>query len=301
MTSPLRNWSSAAVRADWSRSPCSAAAENSWRMRERWSWATSVLRLQKMIAFLKFSEAADQAAQDVALLVRLAAALHQELGGVGDRRCGAGDLDLDRIVQELAGDALDLRRHGGGEEQGLARERDQLADALDVGDEAHVEHAVGFVDDQELDAGEQQPSALEVIEQATRRRDQHVDAAHELHVLIVERDAADDQRDVELLLGAVFDEAFFDLRCEFARRFEDERARHPRPRAAGLQHGQHRQREGGGLAGAGLRNAEHVAARKDVGDRLFLDGGRGGVTGCFNCSENLVGQTKFGKGHITSS
>ena len=31
-----------------------------------------------------------------------------------------------------------------------------LHDALDIGDEAHVEHAVGFVDDQELDAGQQQ-------------------------------------------------------------------------------------------------------------------------------------------------
>ena len=64
---------------------------------------------------------------------------------------------------------------------------------------------------------------------------------------------------------------------------------------------EHRQREGGGLAGAGLRDAEHVAAREHVRDRLFLNGGGGGVTGCFDRSENLVGQTKFGKGHITSS
>ena len=204
-------------------------------------------------------------------------------------------------MQELLGDALDFRRHGRREEQGLAGERNELADALDVGDEAHVEHAVGFVDDQKLDAGEQQPPALEMIEQPAGRRDQHVDAARELRVLIVERHAADDQRDVELLLGAVLDEAFLDLRGEFARRLEDERARHARAGAAGFQHGEHRQREGGGLAGAGLRNAEHVAAREDVGDRLFLDGGGGGVTGRFNRSENLVGQTKFGKGHITSS
>ncbi len=96
------------------------------------------------------------------------------------------------LCRNVLDDALDLRRHGGGEEQRLAGERHQLADALDVGDEAHVEHAVGFVDDQELDAGQQQPSALEMIEQAARRRDQDVDAARELVVLVVEGNAADD-------------------------------------------------------------------------------------------------------------
>src|ERR1039458_3755891 len=70
------------------------------------------------------------------------------------------DSSTARSVQEGIGDTLDFRRHGRREEQGLARERHQLADALDVGDEAHVEHAVGFVDDQQLNAGEQQEAAL---------------------------------------------------------------------------------------------------------------------------------------------
>ena len=34
--------------------------------------------------------------------------------------------------------------HGGSEEQCLARERHQLADALDIRNEAHIEHAIGF-------------------------------------------------------------------------------------------------------------------------------------------------------------
>ena len=151
---------------------------------------------------------------------------------VVDRGGGLRDLDLHRIVQELLGDALDFRRHGGGEEQRLAGERHQLADALDVRDEAHVEHAVGFVDDEQLDAGHQQPAALEMVEQAARRRDQHVDAAHQLGVLVVERNAADDEGDVELVVLAVLVEAFLDLRGELAGRLEDQRARHARPGAA---------------------------------------------------------------------
>ena len=182
-------------------------------------------------------------------------------------------------MQELLGDALDFRRHRRGEEQRLAREWHQLADALDVGNETHVEHAVGFVDHQQLDAGHQQSAALMMIEQAARRRDQHVDAAHQLGILVVERHAADDQRDGQLVLGAVFYEGFLHLRGEFARRFEDERAGHARAGAALFQHRDHRQHEGCGLAGAGLRDAEHVTARENVGNGLFLDRGRRGVTG----------------------
>ena len=48
--------------------------------------------------------------------------------------------------------------------------------------------------------------------------------------------AADHQRDVELLTGAVFFEAFLHLRGKLARRLQDERARHSGARAAVLQH-----------------------------------------------------------------
>ena len=59
-------------------------------------------------------------------------------------------------------------------------------------------------------------------------------------------------------------------------------------------------REGRGLAGAGLGNAEHVAPREHVRDGLFLDGGGGGVAGRFDGGENFVGQAELGKGHVTS-
>ena len=198
--------------------------------------------------------------QRIALVVRLAAGLDEKLGGVGDRGRRLRHFHLHRIVQELLGDAPDLGRHGGGEEQGLAGEWHELADALDIRNESHVEHAIGFVDHQQLDPGEQEPAASEMIEQSARRRDEHVDAAGELGILIVERHSADDQGDVELLAGAVFFEAFLNLRGKLARRLEDQRARHSRARAAILEHRDHRQREGGGLAGAGLGDAEHVAA-----------------------------------------
>ena len=206
---------------------------------------------------------------------------------------GLGNFDAHRVVQKLLGDAPDFRRHGRGEEQRLPGERHQLADAFDVGDETHVEHAVGFVDDQKLDVAEQQPPALEMVEQAAGRGDQHIDAAHQLLVLVVERDAADDQRDVELVIDAVAYEALLDLRRELAGRLEDQGARHARAGAAVFQHGQHRQRERRGLAGAGLGDAEHVAPREHVRDGLILNGGGSFVTSRCNGSENFFGQAEM--------
>ena len=146
------------------------------------------------------------------------------------------DFDAHRIAQELFGEPGDLRRHRRREEQGLAAWRHQLADALDVGNEAHVEHAVGFVDHQDLDSGEQQPAALGEVEQAAGRRDQHVGAARDLGFLIAERNAADQQRHVEFMVDAVSVERLFDLGGEFAGGLEDQGPRHPRPRAAFFEH-----------------------------------------------------------------
>ena len=204
-------------------------------------------------------------------------------------------------MQEVVGDALDFRRHGGRKEQRLTGEGNQLADAFDVGNEAHVEHAVGFVDHQEFHAREQETAAFGVIEQAAGRCDQHVDAAHQFGILVAERYAADDEGDVELVVLAVLLEVLDDLRCEFARRFENERARHACPGTALFEHRDHRQGEGGGLAGSGLRDTENVAAGENVGNSLFLNGRRGLVASRFNGGDNFVGQAEIGKGHITSS
>ena len=246
---------------------------------------------------LKVLGVAQQAAQDIALFMRLAADADLELGHAHGGGGGLGNLDPRRIVQEGFGDAADFRRHRRGEEQRLPGEGNQLADAFDVGNEAHVQHAVGFVDDQQFNAGEQQSAALGMVEQPARRCDQHVDAARQFGILIAERNAADQKRDVELLADAVFIELFLDLGCQLAGRLHNEGARHACPGAALFQHGQHRQHEGRRLAGAGLGDAEDVAAGQNEGDRLILNGGGGGVTGGCNRSEHLVGQTEMGKRH----
>ena len=240
---------------------------------------------------------AQQAAEDFTLFMRLAAAANLELRHACRGCGGLRDFDPLGIVQEVLADAADFRRHRRGEEQGLPGERHQLADTFDVGDEAHVQHAVGFVDDQQFDAGEQQTAAFGVVEQAAGSCDQDIDAAGQFAVLVAERDAADQERDVEFLADTVFVEVLFDLGREFAGRFEDQGAGHSCPGAALFQHGQHGQDEGRGLAGAGLGDAEDVAAGQNVRDCLFLNGGRGGVAGGRYCGEDLIGKAEMGKRH----
>ena len=162
-----------------------------------------------------------------------------------------------------------------------------LHDALDVGNEAHVEHAVGLVDDEDLDAVEEELAALEMIEHAAGRRDQHVGAAVELLLLVVEGDAADEERHGQLVVDAVAVEALLDLRGELARRLEDEGARHPRARPALFEDGEHRQDEACRLAGAGLRDAEHVAALEHVRDRARLNRRRLDIPACLDRCEDF--------------
>ena len=117
----------------------------------------------------------------------------QVLGNVGTGRCGARGLDPGRIIEKLFGQAGDLRRHCGREEQRLFPGRGEFKDPLDVGDEAHVQHAVSFVHDHHLHAGQQKLAAFEVVEKPPGRGNQHVDATIELFFLIAERNTADEQ------------------------------------------------------------------------------------------------------------
>ena len=280
------------MRARWSMSPCSAPTLKPCLDSERWSVATSRLRLQKMMAFLKLSAPRISARSTARLstgsrpdgtmywLMVVAAVA----GFEASTRTG---LDRNWSARRLISGGMVAEKNRVWRVNGQ-----QLADALDVGDEAHVEHAVGLVDDQDLDAGHQDLAALEQVEQAAGRGDEDVDAAVELLELVVEGDAADDQRHGQLVVAAVAVEALLDLRGEFARRLEDQRARHARPGAALFEQGQHGQDEGGGLAGAGLGDADDIAARQRMGDRLRLDGRRLGVAAGLNRGQDFRAQSE---------
>ncbi len=75
----------------------------------------------------------------------------------------------------LAGQCDDFARHGRGEQHGLPVRGRELQDALDVGQEAEVQHLVRLVEDQGADLGQVEVTLPGQVEQPSRRADQDVD------------------------------------------------------------------------------------------------------------------------------
>ena len=103
---------------------------------------------------------------------------------------------------------------------GSARE-----DPPDVGQESHVEHPVGLVEDQHLEAAEPRVRMLEVIQQPAGRGDEDVDAAPERRLLRTHADAAEDGGAADAREARELVPVLVDLRGQLARGREDERAR----------------------------------------------------------------------------
>ena len=225
-------------------------------------------------------------------------ALDHGLGG----RVALGDLDQLRRVEQRVGELLDLARERRREQQvlPLRRSRQQRHDALDVGDEAHVEHAVGLVEHEDLDLPEIDALVLDVVEQPAGGGDQDLDPGAHDRQLLLDVDAAEDDGRAQVRVPRVGAHRLLDLDREFARRGEDQRAhRMARGRRAGVgerrQLLQDRQREARGLAGAGLGAAHDVLAGEDHGYRLRLDRRRRGIAGLGHGLQQLRPQAELGK------
>ena len=108
-------------------------------------------------------------------LVQRVGAVDELLGGVvGGRGLGRLGADVGRLVHEGAGQRDDRVGHGRREQHRLAGVRGAGQDALDIGQEAQVEHFVGLVKDQHREPAELQVVLLGEVEQATRGADDDV-------------------------------------------------------------------------------------------------------------------------------
>ena len=187
------------------------------------------------------------------------AVMRDVVGGLVAR----ADRDLDGVVQVALCDGLDFAPHGGGEHPGEVLFGKSAEDLVDVLLEAHVEHLVGLVEDEDRDGVEVDYAARHHVEQSARGRDDDVRAAPKLVDLRVDAGAAVDGDDVDALevcreLAHVED----DLHAEFAGGAEDDALRATVFRRDAREK---RQAVGAGLARAGLREADEVGvlAEKD--------------------------------------
>ena len=97
--------------------------------------------------------------------------------GNGLGRGDHADLHGDRVLEDAVGQLADVLGHGGREKERLASRRHELQNAANVGQEAHVAHAIGFVQDQHLDVRQVDAAVAGQIEQAARAGDDDLCAA----------------------------------------------------------------------------------------------------------------------------
>ena len=123
-----------------------------------------------------------------------------------------------------------------------------------------------------------------MIQQPSGRGDDDVRAGAQFVILLAVADAAEDDGDFQIGEPRVIADGGFDLRGEFARRLQDERARADGIVMAEL--GKNRQSERRGLAGAGLRAADDVLAGQNQRDGAELDGRRIHITHRLDAVQN---------------
>ena len=87
--------------------------------------------------------------------------------GVGDgfgRGLAQTDLDGDRFFEGPLGESFDFGGNGGREKEGLTFLGAEGDDAFDVGEEAHIEHAIDFIKDEVGEMAEIEVSLADEVE-----------------------------------------------------------------------------------------------------------------------------------------
>jgi hypothetical protein len=217
-------------------------------------------------------------------------------GQLAGRRLLARDRHPIRLGEVLLRDRQDARRHRRREERRLPGVRSGLEQRVEILGEAHVEHLVGLVEHEHLDGREVERAAAQEIERPAGRGDHDVDTAVERADLLAHRRAAVDGHHVDVGAAGVLVNGLGHLHRQLARGHEHEPTR-AAPAVCGRfeKPVQHRQRERGGLAGAGLGLRQHVAAGEQERDGLALDGRRLLVAERGHVLDEAVGETGRGE------
>lgn len=185
------------------------------------------------------------------------------------RRRASRDLHHVGVVEHVVGQVADLLGHRRREQQVLPVLGQRLQDAADVGQEAHVEHVVGLVEHEGLDVAQVDEALPHQVQEATRARDHHLGVPAQGLGLGPLGDPAEEQRGLQLRELREEPDLGLDLGGQLAGRRDDQGAG---PGAALVEElVQEGQREGRGLAGTGLGQAQDVGALQRRRNRLGLD------------------------------
>jgi hypothetical protein len=115
-------------------------------------------------------------AQHLALVHRVRAVDEDRVSGTVRFSSGLLGADVRRLLHEAAGHRHDRPGHVAENSMVWRSRRELLEDALDVGQEAQVEHLVGLVEDQDTDLAQDQVALLGEVEQPAGGADDDLDA-----------------------------------------------------------------------------------------------------------------------------
>ncbi len=149
--------------------------------------------------------------------------------------------------------------------------RGQAADdPLEVGQKAHVEHGVGFIEDERVQLVETGLVLAHVVEEPAGGGEEDLDAGAQGLFLVAHGSAADKDADAQRRVVRQAKANVIDLLSQFAGGRDDEGLADAA--RLGQEPVQDRQQKGGGLAGARLGRGNDVAPGQNGGDSLGLDG-----------------------------
>ena len=190
-------------------------------------------------------------------------------GPLGGRRRPA-DRHPHRVLDAGPREIGQVGRHRRREEQRLPLLRKCFQDLIDLGREPHVQHAVRFVQHQDLHLHQIDGPVPHVVQESARRRHDDVRALAQPSDLGIHVGAAHNRRRIHEPAVSQLGYRFLDLDGQLPGGSQDQ----PAGKAFRLagQALDHRNHEGRGLARAGLRAAKHVASREPGRYGLGLDG-----------------------------
>ena len=217
-------------------------------------------------------------------------------------RIGACHFNGDRVLQVAVGQALDFGRKRRRKQQRGALLGQVAQDALQVGQKADVEHAVGFVQHHVFDLVEDGVLGFDVVQQTAGRGHQHFHPFLQLQRLWLHVHAAKHHGAAQVgVLGVQLD-LLGDLVGQFTGGQQHQRTHRVAGGGSGsvfvLHHAlQQGQCKGSGFAGAGLGGAHDVLAGQHHRNGLGLDRGHGLVAHFSHGAGDGGGQLQLGKGH----
>ncbi len=178
--------------------------------------------------------------------------------------------DVGRLVQERPREVDDRAGHGRREQHGLPLLRHHAENALDVGQEAQVEHLVGLVEHERTHLAEHEVPLFGEVEQPARGADHEVDALAQALDLRLVRASAVDGGGAHAEVPSRLGEVLRDLHAQLAGRHHDQRLR--RAVARQFQPLQQRNAEPERLAHARAGLADDILAAERERKCQRLDG-----------------------------